>query len=56
MILSCYDGASNMSGTKKDAEARAVYTPTTSDTLNLAVGNTVKQSNLKSCMMLWIQP
>ena len=40
---------------KKDTEARAVYTPTTSDTLNLAVRNTVKQSNLKSCMMLWIQ-
>ena len=29
--LPCYDGASNMSETKKDAEARAVYTPTASD-------------------------
>ena len=31
MNLSYYDGASNMSETKKDAEARDVYTPTASD-------------------------
>ena len=37
MNLSCYDGASNMSETKKDAEARVVYTPTTSEKIEFEV-------------------
>lgn len=47
----CYDGASNMSGAKKgvatqinEKEPRAVYTHCYGHALNLAVGDTVKQS------------
>ena len=49
----CYDGASNMSGTKSGvamqiatAESRAVYMHCYGHALNLAVGDTVQQSKL----------
>ena len=49
----CYDGASNMSGAKNgvakqiiDKEARGVYTHCYGHALNLAVGDTVKQSKV----------
>ena len=49
----CYDGASNMSGTKKGVtanitskEPRAVYTHCYGHALNLAVGDTVKRSKV----------
>ena len=49
----CYDGASNMSGAKNDVatqilrdEKRAIYIHCYADSLNLAVGCTIKQSKL----------
>lgn len=49
----CYDGASNISGTKSSVatqiateETRAVYMHCYDHALNLAVGDTVKQSKL----------
>ena len=49
----CYDGASNISGAKngvakqiRDREPRAVYTHWYGHALNLAVGDTVKQSKI----------
>lgn len=49
----CYDGASNMTGAKKgvatqirDQEQRAIYTHCYGHALNLAIGDTVKQSKV----------
>ena len=49
----CYDGASNMSGTKKgiakqlsDIEKRAVYMACYGHSLNLAIGDSIKQSKV----------
>ena len=49
----CYDGASNMSGTRNGVasilskeERRALYTHCYGHALNLAVSDTVKQSNI----------
>ena len=49
----CYDGASNMSGAKKgvakqlsDIEKRAIYTHCYGHSLNLAIGDSIKQSKV----------
>ena len=49
----CYDGASNISGARKGVaslitkeESRALYTHCYGHALNLAVADTVKQSNI----------
>ena len=55
----CYDGASNMVGCRKGVatqlaskEKRAVLTHCYDHALNLAVGDSMKQSNLRFARML----